>query len=212
MLLKNLKKSIEGTRNENGFMRKAMIGMIAINAILVVSLLNRNTLVTVVPPAMTEQGWVDSNAASDSFTNAWALYVANVVGNVTPSTAGIIRSSLEPLLDEEIYQDVINSIESQVTKIRQDRVTLKFEPKKVLREKEDSNKFYVTGRSIMTGPTGKPERTNVTYEIILEIHNYRPVIKYLTTYNGGPKTEDVIRREEKSSKAKARMEKANESK
>jgi conjugal transfer pilus assembly protein TraE len=212
MAITKLKNSIMGTRTENSFLKKALAGMVLINACLAVAAVSRDTVVSIIPPTMTERGWLDANAASDSYTEAWALYIASVVGNVTPSNAGMIRTSLEPILDESIYQEVINAIESQVSKIRQDRVTLKFEAKQVLREKNNPNKFFVVGRSIMTGPTGRPERQNVTYEVELQIKNYRPVVKYLSTYSGGPKTEDVIRREDKSSKAKSRMEKANESK
>ena len=207
-----LQKSIAGTRKENAFFRNVIIAMVAINAILVFATISKDTVVRITPPGMTEQGWLDSNSASDSYTEAWALYIASVVGNVKPATAGMIRQSLEPLLDADIYQDVVNAIEAQVNQIRQDRVTLVFEAKEVLREKDNPNKFFVVGRSVMTGPNGRPQRRNVTYEIEIRISNYRPVIEYISTYSGGPKTADVLRREEQSIKAKQRMEKANESK
>lgn len=206
------KKSIEGTRAENAFFKKVIIGLVIINAVLVVGVISRDTVVVVTPPGMTEQAWLDSTAAADSFTEAWALYVASVVGNVKPATAGMIRQTLEPLLDSSIYQDVINVVEEQVSQIRRDRVTLSFEAKEVLREKDNPNKFFVVGKSVMTGPNGKPDRTNVTYEVELHIKNYRPIITYIGTYSGGPKTADVVRRESQTSNAKARMEKANESK
>lgn len=212
MNLNKMRKSIAGTRMENSFLRNAVVGLLVINACLGFALISKDTVVTLVPPTLAEQAWLDSESAAEQYTESWALYIANLVGNVTPASAGMIRKSLEPLLDETIYQDVINAIEAQVSKIRQDRVVLKFEAKEVLREKDNPNKFFVTGRSIMTGPTGRPERQNVTYEVELEIQNYKPVIMNLATYGGGPKTEDVIRRDEKSSNAKQRMEKANESK
>jgi len=205
MKISSLKKSISGTRDENKFMRIIAAGMLVVNGALVIGLLSQNPVVTIVPPAMAEQGWVDSNAASESYTEAWALYVASVVGNVNPQTATMIRSSLEPLLSNDIYQDVINAVESQVAQIRQDRVVIKFEPKEVLREKQNSNKFFVVGRTLMTGPNGKPIRSNTTYEVELEIRNYKPVITYLTTYSGRPKTEDVVRRDKASKEARQRM-------
>lgn len=205
MLLSNLKKSISGTRSENSFLRQLACGLLVVNGALVVGLLSQDTVVTIVPPAMAEQAWVDSNAASDTYTEAWALYVANVVGNVNPQTATMIRSTLEPLLSNDIYQDVINAVEAQVAQIRQDRVVIKFEAKEVLREKQNANKFFVVGRTVMTGPNGRPVRSNTTYEVELEIRNYKPTITYLTTYSGRPKTEDVLRRDKASKEAKQRM-------
>ena len=175
-------------------------------------MISQDPVNTVIPPTMTEQGWIDSNSASDEYTEAWALYVATVVGNVNPSTAGMIRTTLEPLLDNSIYQDVINVVEDQVNQIRQDRVVIKFEPKEVLRERQNLNKFFVVGRSVMTGPNGRPKRSNITYEIEMKIQNYKPTITFLSTYSGRPKTEDVVRREKASNEAKARMEKAHDGK
>jgi conjugal transfer pilus assembly protein TraE len=102
-----LQKTIAGTRKENAFFRNVIIAMVAINAILVFATISKDTVVSITPPGMTEQGWLDSNSASDSYTEAWALYIASVVGNVKPATAGMIRQSLEPLLDADIYQDVV---------------------------------------------------------------------------------------------------------
>lgn len=212
MDLKKLRNSISGTRMENSFLRKSLVGLLVINACLAVAAVSRESIVTIVPPALVERAWVDSESASETYTESWALYVASLVGNVTPASAGMIRKAIEPLLDEQIYQDVVNAIESQVAKIRQDRVVLQFEPKKVVREVKNPNNFFVTGRSVMIGPNGKPERSNVTYEVEIVIRNYQPVILNLTTYTGGPKTEDVIHREEKAAESKARRGKADEKK
>lgn len=212
MILSKLKKNIAQTRQENSFLKMLAAGLVVINGVLVVGMISQDPVNTIVPPTMTEQGWVDSNSASDEYTEAWALYVATVVGNVNPSTASMIRATLEPLLDNSIYQDVVNAVEEQVNQIRQDRVVIKFEPKEVLRERENLNKFFVVGRSVMTGPNGRPKRSNITYEIEMSIRNYKPTITFLTTYSGRPKTEDVIRREKASEDAKARMEKNHEGK
>lgn len=212
MILSKLKKNIAQTRQENSFLKMLAAGLVVINGVLVVGMISQDPVNTIVPPTMTEQGWVDSNSASDEYTEAWALYVATVVGNVNPSTASMIRTTLEPLLDNSIYQEVINAVEEQVNQIRQDRVVIKFEPKEVLRERENLNKFFVVGRSVMTGPNGRPKRSNITYEIEMSIRNYKPTITFLTTYSGRPKTEDVIRREKASEDARARMEKNHEGK
>lgn len=210
MILSKLKKNIAETRQENSFLKMLVAGLVLINGVLVVGMISQEPVNTVIPPTMTEQGWIDSNSASDEYTEAWALYVATVVGNVNPSTAGMIRTTLEPLLDNSIYQDVVNAVEKQVNQIRQDRVVIKFEPKEVLRERQNMNKFFVVGRSVMTGPNGRPKRSNITYEIEMKIKNYKPSITYMSTYSGRPKTEDVVRREKASNDAKARMEKAND--
>lgn len=204
MNLSFLKPNIQGTRNENSFLRLVVLAMVAINAVMMVSMLSKNVIVTVVPPTMAEQGWIDKNSASEEYTESWALYVASVLGNVNPSTGTMVRTTLEPLLAADIYQDVINALETQIGQIRQDRVVIAFEPKEVFREKTNLNKFFVIGRTTITGPTGRPKRSSTTYEIEMSIRNYKPTITYVTTYTGRPKTDDVVRRDKSLSDAKAK--------
>ncbi|MCY1311999.1 hypothetical protein D9M70_623780 [compost metagenome] len=45
------------------------------------------------------------------------------------------------------------------------------------------------------GPTGDKRRTNRTYEFELKIRDYKPVIGWLSTNSGDPRTADVIERE-----------------
>lgn len=209
MITSLFKRSFEGTANENKFLRMAVMGSLVTNLLLVFIAFSKDTVVSITPPTLTENAWVSATQASEEYTEAWALYVAQTIGNVHPGTAGMIRQTLEPLLAADIYQDVVNKINEQVDQIRRDRVRLSFEPKEILREKNNDNKFFVVGRSLMQGPNGKPERANVTYEVELKVRNYKPIITYVTTYQGKPRTDDVVRREEKTQNARKRMEKAN---
>lgn len=209
MKLSIFKRNFNGTVSENKFLRVSLAGSIVVNFILAIFVGSKSTVVSVTPPTLVESAWVSASQASEEYTESWALYIANTVGNVTPGNSAMIRKTIEPLLDPGIYQDVVNKIESQVHEIRRDRVRISFEAKEILREKNNPNKFFVVGRSLMEGPNGKPERSNTTYEVDLVIRNYKPIITYLTTYEGKPRTEDVLRREEKTENARKRMEKAN---
>lgn len=209
MDFKIFKKNFNGTVSENKFLRLCLVGNFAVTFLLAIFVFTKDTVVAITPPTLTENAWVSANQASQEYTEAWALYIANVVGNVRPRTSAMVRETIEPLLDASIYQDVINKIEQQVGEIKRDRVVISFEAVGVSREKNNPNKFFVEGRSLMQGPNGKPIRSNATYEVELEIHNYKPIIKFLDTYEGKPRTEDVLRREEKSQDARKRMEKAN---
>lgn len=62
----------------------------------------------------------------------------------------------------------------------------------------------------MSGPTGKPVRDNKTYELDLRVKNYKPVLYFIDVYSGAPRTEDVIRREEKAGEARKRMDRNND--
>ncbi|EMG2115265.1 conjugal transfer protein [Pseudomonas aeruginosa] len=209
MNFKLFKNNFTGTQNENKFLRIALVGNVALTLVLGVFLGTKDTVVAIVPPTLAENAWVSANEASQTYAESWAYYVANLVGNVTPENAGMVRAAIEPLLDTSIYQDAVNKIEDQVSAIKRERVVLTFEAKGITRERNNPNKFFVEGRATMVGANGKPIRSSATYEVELKIRNYRPIITFLDTYEGKPKTEDVLRRDEKSKDARKRMEKAN---
>lgn len=197
MELKKFVISIRGIQLENLGHRYTNLALVAAVIAMSIAVITKKDVVTIVPPTLVERAWVDSGSAAQAYTESWALYVAQTLGNVTPGTSDMVRKSIEPLLDASIYQSVVNSIEKQVQDFRRDRVTLRFEPKKVVRERDNEEVFFVTGRSVMEGPTGEKKSEDRTYEISIKIKNYQPKIVALSTYQGGPRTSDVVERQER---------------
>ncbi|MDK8264826.1 TraE/TraK family type IV conjugative transfer system protein [Pseudomonas oryzihabitans] len=206
MLSGKFKNTYRGAMSENAFLRKVVVALILVEVLTVIGWLRKSTVVDMQPPTLAERAWVDQDRASDSYVSAWALYIADRLGNVNPKSAEIIKATLEPLLANDIYQDVLNKIDSQVHQIRQDRVTLEFEPRQVLQDKQEPTKYFIVGKSKMTGPSGQPKQLDMTYEIELKIKNYKPVIAFLSVYEGAPRTEEVRNREAKSADTRKRLE------
>ncbi len=207
MLHKIMSNSFDGMRGENKFLRIAIVGLIVSNLFVSCSAINRDEIITVVPPTMTEKSWVSKTDSSAEYVDAWAMYIAMLLGNVSPGNAAVVKDAIGPILAPEIYQQVMEVLDKQIYSIRQDRVSLSFEPQKVLRDVENPNKFFVTGRSVTQGPTGDKRRTNRTYEFELVIRDYKPVLKWISTNIGDPRTKDVVEREEaKEQKMREREE------
>lgn len=210
MLLKSLNQTFDGMRGENKFLRLAIAGLIVTNLFVSCSAINRDEIVTVVPPTLTERSWVSKVDSSSEYVDAWAMYIAMLLGNVSPANADVVKDAIGPILAPEIYQQVMEVLDKQIFAIRQDRVSMSFEPQKVLRDVANPNKFFVTGRSISQGPTGDKRRSNRTYEFDLVIRDYKPVVSWISTNAGDPRTQDVIDREQaKQEKLKERQERLN---
>jgi len=207
MILKTMKNTFDGMRGENHFLRLCIAGLLASNIVTSCAVMTRDEIVAVVPPTLTEKSWVSKNTASQDYTESWAYFVAQLVGNVTPHNANVVKDALGPLLSQDIYQNVMKVLDEQIMQIRQDRVTLLFEPEKVLRDNANPNKMYVTGRSVTEGPAGGKKRASRTYEIELTVVNYKPVITWISTNSGDPRTADVVARENaKNAKMAERLE------
>lgn len=191
MNLKQYLKTWEGTQTENKWGRLFQGGLIVIVFLLVILVSSKDTIVTIQPFTLTEEAWVTKNNASQSYKESWAFAIAQLLGNVTPRTVDFVKERLSPLLSPDIYQEVIDAIEIQAQQIKNDRVTMRFEPRFVEYEPM-SDKVFVYGYSYIKGASSAEERSERTYEYVIRVSNYAPVLEYIDTYVGKPRTKTVL--------------------
>jgi len=134
---------------------------------------------------------VGQRMASRPYMEAWALYIAQTVGNVTPDTVAFIKSRIGPLLCPEVYDRAMVMLSDQVATITRDRVSISFEPRSVLFE-ESSGKVFVNGLSVDHAIMGAEKHYPRTFEFELQIADYRVQVCGLTSYEGEPRTERVV--------------------
>lgn len=152
-----------------------------------VALRNREQAVVLVPPAFEGPVTVSRSGASDDYKRAWALFVAQTLGNVTPANVLYLRGALEPLLDAAIFTDVVARLEEEAEKVRRDRLTIRFEPRRVLIDQR-SGRIFVNGLSVVETLVGDTQRAPKTYEMAIDVRGYRPRIDALNAYEGEPRT------------------------
>ena len=99
MLFKSLSQSFDGMRGENQVLRLALAGLVLSNVLVSCSALNSDAIVTVVPPTLTETTWVSKTQSGGEYTEAWALYIAMLLGNVTPHNADVVKAAIGTILD-----------------------------------------------------------------------------------------------------------------
>lgn len=192
MKLKTYLRTWEGTQAENKWGRFIQAGLLVIVLLLVLKVFNKETIVTIQPFTLTEEAWVTKTNASRSYKEAWGFAFSMLLGNVTPGSVDFVKERLSPMLSPEIYQDVIDAIEIQSKQIKEDRVTMRFEPRFVEYE-EKSDKVFAYGYSYVKGASSQQEeRGERTYEFVLKISNYAPSIDYMGTYMGKPRTKAVL--------------------
>lgn len=134
-------KSWQGTQLENRWQRFLIAVLVLSNLLLAVAAFSRNTVVAIQPPTLSETAEVSRNQATQPYLESWGLYLAELMGNVTPGNVSFIRVAIEPLLSPAVYQQVVDALEIQARQIREDRVTLKFQPRQVEYEYETYHVF-----------------------------------------------------------------------
>lgn len=196
MELKEFLKTWEGTQAENRWNRLAIVGLIGLAGLLSVKVMTKDAVVVLQPVTLSEEAWVTKAQASQSYLESWGLFLAQLVGNVTPATVDFLKDRLGPLLAPAIYADVIEAVEVQANQIRNDRVSMRFEPRAIEYELS-TNKVFVYGNSFVKGVNGTEERNERTYEFEISISQYQPTVHYMTTYAGRPRTERIVQQHER---------------
>ena len=158
-----------------------------------VALKNREQAVVLVPPFMEGPMTVSRSAGDADYKRAWALFVAQTLGNVTPANVGYLRQVLEPLLDARIYNETMARLEAEADKVRRDRLSIRFEPRRVLIE-EARGLVFVNGLATIDTIVGDTQRRQMTYEMAIDVAGYRPRIDALNSYEGEPRTAAVLAR------------------
>ena len=194
MKLNDYLKTFAGSQTEVRLARMIHAALATAVVLLALQSFMRDTAVILTPPGLSSEVKVSRTEASPDYMEAWGLHLANILGNVHPGNADFIKGSVGPLLSTKIFQNVMEVIQTQVEDIKRDRVTQRFEPRAVQYE-PDTGKTYVDGYSVVTGPSGGHDRHVRTYEFKFKITNYRLTVEQITTYQGQPKTMDVITRQ-----------------
>lgn len=173
--------------------------MLVTNSILVFALANKHESVILVPPHLTEEVRVIIGKSTEGYVKAWGLFIAELIGNVSPKNLKFIRASLDPLLAPNVYQQFVNVLEMQAQQILVDHISLRFEPKLVQFE-EETGLVFVSGQSVIQGPSGDIKNMQRTYEFTVEMDGFRPLLTWIDTYPGGARTLKVKERMDKAEK------------
>ncbi|MEQ1529055.1 MAG: TraE/TraK family type IV conjugative transfer system protein [Methylococcales bacterium] len=172
---------------ENRFHRFILIGLLVSNLTLAFAVISKERSVVLVPPNLASEVEITRNSASGAFKESWGLYLAELLGNVTPDNSDFISKAISPLLATDIYQTVMAAMAEQIRAIKIDHVTTTFKPKQVFFE-DKSNKVFITGDLTAQGPNTRGETRNRTYEFIMTLNNYRPKLEYIDVYPDDPHT------------------------
>lgn len=188
MDIKNWKQSYRSLKTEAGLSRIALAGSGVALALLAFMALNQEKIVVIQPWGMQKTGWVGEDSASQSYKEAWGLSLAQMLGNVNAGNLDFITERLGPLLPVDTYQNYITALNAQALQFKENRVTTRFEPTKIVYEKS-SDKVFVYGKYYVKSPGVREKQSERTYEFRIGMDSYLPQILSIDTYEDEPHTE-----------------------
>ena len=192
MELNTFKHTLGQLQRYHQWSRPLLTGLLVLS-ILLASLLWRDTRTLVLQPVtLAEEAWIMKEQASRSYHEAWGLFLAQLMGNVTAGNLAFVRDTLAPLLDPAIYRETLDVLDQQTRQLREDRVILRFEPRSVFYEAA-TGKTFVEGQSFMKGTASKERQGLRTYEYELRISRFLPYLQFMDTYTGPARTLESLK-------------------
>ena len=141
------------------------------------------------PPGLTERAEIGSNSANEAYYKSWAIFVATIVGSVTPSESESTLKILEPYFTREAWLPVrshVNSIRLDPN-YQQFAAVNQFMPRLAIYE-PSTKKTFVQGTqktSVYRESKSVPlSQVEVTYEMTVVIQSGIPKVSSITSYRG----------------------------
>ncbi len=203
-------KSWDLLKKEAKYSRTTILVESIVILLLLICVLNKDTVVTVIPYNLTEQAYLSQSSASNNVKEAWAYMISNEIGNITQKDFRFIEERLRPPVSPTIYSDFFKKLEEEVKQIKEDKVVITFSPVLVAYE-PSSDKVFVFGRGQVINSLGYTRVSNRTYEMRFRFQQYVPQLTHFTSYEGEPKDAQVLEKLRKAElERKRRHQKALE--
>lgn len=102
------------------------------------------------------------------------LSLAELLGNLNPQNLSFVESRLNSLFAPKLYQQVQDTLNKQFRQLRDDKVSMSFEPLH-LEYVEESKEVKVTGNAVMSSGNQRLKGQK-TFTFRFDIIRYRPVL------------------------------------
>lgn len=175
--------TLEGAIALNRFLRWTCLSLAVTVLILASALAFRREAVVLVPPTINSEARIGVSSADSEMQVAWGLYLATLMGNVTPNTAPFLTQKIGRNLSPRTYQRVVDAIEAQAKQVREQALSVSFSPQ-LARYDEKLQKVVVTGEVIVRDVRGIEARELRTYEMGFIVQNYTVLLDSLRTMQG----------------------------
>lgn len=187
MNLEAFKSTFDRAVKERNFSYVMNIGLLLILIPLVWHVITLEPTRILVPPKLSKEASVSADKADAEFVRHMALYFSYLLGNTTPEQVDQVSTLLEPYLGPSIRNAVLVGLQEDADRLKENNITRQFVVNNSFYE-DETGKAFVFGNEYVSGTAEKRDRTRKTYEFVIEIEDFRPVIADLTSYEGDPRT------------------------
>lgn len=185
MLIDKFKRKVREATTINGVLLAIAVASTASTVLLAMKVYSEHERVVLTPPHVTERMEISWDSANAEYYKAFGLYVAGLIGNITPKNADFIVDILSSFIHSSIYADVRTKLKA-ITEdpvFRDSGAYSYFIPDQILYE-PDTKKVFVIGNVMLGTAARQPRPEAIVYEFQIRIENGRPIVFGLQSYPG----------------------------
>ena len=178
------------TKAVNKFLLYVTLAQSIAILICVYSLVNHEERIVFVPPNISEKTSIGMTNADATYIKSIGVYVTTLIGNLTPKNIGFVIDALSPIMSPQSYSMIRKQLiaQSKDASFKSWVGSTHFEPTDVIYE-ADTKKVFVPGYMTDINTAGKSNKTQIVYEMKIEMVHGWPQISDLLSYEGyEPKT------------------------
>lgn len=187
MFFEKFQRSWHGLRAENQWSRIIIGALLLALVFTSAKAFVNDPIIILTPPTLESVAEIRNRSTDESFKKAWALFVADLMGSITPANVDFVVESLGNHLSPSVYSAVRDSLYDQARDIKREGLTVSFSPREIVYE-QSTDKLFVYGVTRTQGRDGRAESVDRTYEFLIAIRQYRPTVTRLSVYRGPPLT------------------------
>jgi conjugal transfer pilus assembly protein TraE len=175
-------------RNNAGLLIANVLMAVALSVTSVLAFYNRERIV-LVPPRLDDKMTVAWNNAGAEYFKAFGLFVATLLGNITPANSKFVADQLSTFIEPKLYAPIRTQVLAYADDPRFARAASfnYFSPQKVAWEPATSKVFVlgtITMSSFNPQISGPYEYRTVVYEFQFSMNDGRPLIVDFNSYPG----------------------------
>ncbi len=152
------------------------------------SLMVERVRVVDTPPYLDKAVRIGYATASKDYLDSWGLYVAELVGNLSPGSASYTADALGKLFSSDDFNAVKSKVLATAQLEKADNMTFVFDARKTIWQPENRTVF-VYGHLKYINDYGR-QTANIPYTFSMTVHidAGRPVLGSFESYKGEPHT------------------------
>ncbi|PKY11831.1 type IV conjugative transfer system protein TraE [Acidithiobacillus marinus] len=167
---------------------RILVGVVVLLSIIIAIegwvIATQSTRVVIVPPYLNKQVRVGYADADSAYYESFGLYVAELVGNLTPGDAKYVADALGKLFGAGSYQSVKSKVMTSAEEEKADNANFTFSARKTIWQSAN-NTVFVEGVLHQINSSGETvEKLPYTFQMQVHIEAGQPVLSSFEPYPG----------------------------